>query len=121
MARPRVYRHQVRCPECGSNRMPKDGHSKGRQVYHCGDCGRRYIPEAAYHRPSAANKECAVAMYRESSSLRATGRVFGVSAQAVTLWLKKRCAPRCPGWGGGADSATPVLPAFRRRRCDCLG
>ena len=33
MARPRVYRHQARCPECGSNRMPKDGYSKGRQVY----------------------------------------------------------------------------------------
>ena len=32
MARPRVYRHQARCPECGSNRMPKDGHSKGRQI-----------------------------------------------------------------------------------------
>ena len=37
MARPRFYRRQARCPECGSNRMPKDGHSKGRQVYHCGD------------------------------------------------------------------------------------
>ena len=37
MARPRVYRRQARCLECGSNRMPKDGHSKGRQVYHCGD------------------------------------------------------------------------------------
>ena len=23
MARPRVYRHNVRCPECGSNWMPK--------------------------------------------------------------------------------------------------
>ena len=22
MARPRVYRHDVRCPECGSDRMP---------------------------------------------------------------------------------------------------
>ena len=37
MARPRVYRRQARCPECGSNWMPKDGHSKGRQVYQCGD------------------------------------------------------------------------------------
>ena len=37
MAYPRVYRRQALCPECGSNRMPKDGHSKGRQVYHCGD------------------------------------------------------------------------------------
>ena len=37
MAHPRVYRRQARCLECGSNRMPKGGHSKGRQVYQCGD------------------------------------------------------------------------------------
>ena len=30
-----------------------------------------------------------MAMYREGSSLSAIGRVFGVSAQAVTLWLKQ--------------------------------
>ena len=44
MARPRVYRHDVRCPECGSNWMTKDSTSKGRQVYHCGDCGPPHHP-----------------------------------------------------------------------------
>ena len=65
---PRVYRHDVRCPECRSNRMPKDGTSKGkgRQVYHCGDCGRRTIPDAAYQRPSATDQERALAMYRRA-------------------------------------------------------
>ena len=29
------------------------------------DCGRLYIPEAAYHHSSAANKERAMAMHRE--------------------------------------------------------
>ena len=89
MARPRVYRHQARCPECGSNWMPKDGHSKGRQVC-CPKwgSGRRLRPplhSAAYHRPSAANKDRAMAMCREGSSLRAIGRVFGVSTQAVSV------------------------------------
>ena len=45
MARPRIYRHQARCPECGSNWMLKDGRSKGRQVYHCGDCGAATFPK----------------------------------------------------------------------------
>ena len=57
MARPRVYRYDVRCPECGSNWMPKDGTSKGRQVYHCSDCGRRTIPDAAHQRPGADDEE----------------------------------------------------------------
>ena len=37
MARPCAYNHDIRCPECGSNWMPKNGTSKGRQVYRCGD------------------------------------------------------------------------------------
>ena len=32
MARPRAYNHDIRCPECVSNRMPKNGASQGRQV-----------------------------------------------------------------------------------------
>ena len=109
MARLRVYRRQARCPECGSNWMPKDGHSKGRQVCHCGDCGRRYIPEAAYHRPGAADKERAMAMYREGSSLRAIGRIFGVSAQAVSVWCgSKRGARRTVPDAAAERTAQPL-------------
>ena len=88
MARPRVYRRDIRCPECGSecgsNRMPKDGTSKGRKVCHCGDGGRRTIPDAAYQPPSAADKERALAMYQVGSSLSAIARIFGVSVPAVS-------------------------------------
>ena len=89
MARPRVYRHDVRYPECGSNRMPKDGTAKGLQVYHCGDCGRRTIPDATYQRPGAAEQERALAMYREGSSLSAIARIFGGSVPAVSQWVKR--------------------------------
>ena len=108
MARPRVYRHDVRCPECGSNWMPKDGTSKGRQVYHCGDCGRRTIPDAAYQRPGAADKERALAMYQEGSSLSAIARIFGVSVQAVSQWVKKGGPPPGLGCAGGAQSGLPA-------------
>ena len=81
IARPRVYRHDVRCSECSSNWMPKDGTSKGRQVYHCGDCGLRTIPDAAYQIPSGGGGERALAMYREGSSLSAIARIFGVGVQ----------------------------------------
>ena len=33
MARERAYRHDVRCRHCGSNWMPKDGHTRGWQVF----------------------------------------------------------------------------------------
>ena len=110
MARPRVYRHDVRCPECGSNWMPKDGTAKGRQVYHCGDCGRRAIPDAAYQKPGAADNERALAMYQEGSSLSAVARIFGVgvSVQAVSQWVKKGGAPHGPGCAGGVKSGLPA-------------
>ena len=75
----------------------------------------RYIPEAAYHRPGAADKERAMAMHREGSSLRAIGRVFGVSAQAVTLGLKKG-SPSLSRMRRRGENVVLVLPAFRRRR-----
>ena len=89
MVRRRVYRHDVRCPDCGSNWMRKDGLSGGKQAYRCGDCGRRYLPEGAYRRPSAEVKERALQMYGEGSSLSAIGRVLGYSATAVQGWVKK--------------------------------
>ena len=94
MARSRVYRHDVRCPDCGSNWMRKDGCTNGKQAYSCGDCRRRCVPEGAYRRPSAAVKERGIAMYTEGSSLRgsslsAIGRVLGYSAAAVPGWVGK--------------------------------
>ena len=89
MVRARVYRHDVRCPDCGSNWMRKDGFSGGKQTYNCGDCGRRYLPEGAYRRPGLGVKERAIESYVEGSSLSAIGRLLGYSATAVQGWVKK--------------------------------
>ena len=89
MVRRRVYRHNVRCPDCGSNRMRMGGFSNGRQAYRGGDCRRRYVPDGAYRRPGPAVKAQAIAMYIEGSSLIAIGRVLGYSAPAVLGWVKK--------------------------------
>ena len=107
MSRHRVYRDNVRCPECGSNWMPKAGTAKGRQVYRCGECQRYYTPDAAYHRPSSADRERALAMYRQGSSLRAVGQAFGVSATAVSQWAKREAAPPEAESAGQAASAPP--------------
>ena len=36
-------------PHCGSNRMPKDGHSGKKQTCRCGDCKYRYAPDGNRH------------------------------------------------------------------------
>ena len=93
-ARSRVYRHDVRCPDCASNWMRRDGFTNGKQAYSCGDCRRRYVPQGAYRRPSAAVKERGISMYTEGSSLSAIGRVLGYSTAAVQGWVEKRGAER---------------------------
>ena len=50
MARPRVYRHDARCPGCGSNRMRKDGFSGGRPAYRYGNYSRRHHHPHRYRR-----------------------------------------------------------------------
>jgi transposase-like protein len=49
MARSRTYRHDLPGPHCGSNWTPKDGHSRGKQTYRCGDCHHRFAPEGNRH------------------------------------------------------------------------
>ena len=93
MARSRVYRHDIRCPHCGSNWIPRHGLDQGRQVYRCGDCGRRHIPDGAYRRPSPDLKAQALEMYGEGSSRSAIGRLLGYSATAVQQWVKKGGSP----------------------------
>ena len=75
MAKERVYRHDIRCPRCGSNWMRKDGHSRGKQVYACGDCKRKHVAGGKFHHFSDAAKDMAIACTRTGlACLRLRGR-----------------------------------------------
>ena len=49
MARARTYRHDLRCPHCGSNWTPKDDRSRGKQTYRCRDYHHRFTPMGNRH------------------------------------------------------------------------
>lgn len=90
MARPRIYRHDVRCRHCGSNWMPKDGRTRGQQVYKCGECKKKYVAAAAEHpRFSEHAKRQAVQMCAEGSSMSAAARIMGASVASVSRWIKE--------------------------------
>lgn len=90
MARPRVYRHDMRCPHCGSNWTPKDGRSRGKQTYRCRECQHRFTPDGNRHYYSEAIKSQALKMYAEGSSVSAIGRVMGIQLGTVFSWVKKK-------------------------------
>ena len=94
--------------------MPRhgDGFSNGKQAYSCGECRRRYVPEAAYRRPGLAVKAqgIAIAMSTEGNSLSAMGRMLGYGAAAVQGWVEKG------GAGPGAICGNGAGSALRERR-----
>lgn len=90
MSRARVYRHDVRCPHCGSNWCKKDGHSRGKQTYLCNECFHRFTPEAKRHVYPERLKQEAADMYCEGTGIAATGRVLAVPLGTVYSWLKKK-------------------------------
>lgn len=112
MARPRLYQHDLRCPHCGSNWTPKDGHSRGKQTYRCGDCHYRFTPDGNRHYYSEAVKRQALDMYAEGTGITAIGRVLGVQTATVFSWIKK--SPSKWGvdgqTGGGAGDPGPARP-----------
>ena len=89
MARPRMYRHDVRCPHCGSNWMVKNGNANGKQTYLCRECHHRTTPSATRHVYPESVKRQATAMYCEGTGIEAISRVLSVNATTVADWIKK--------------------------------
>ncbi len=78
------------CYHCGSSRVNKSGQTKnGKQRYTCRDCKRHLRDSPQSHNYSEERKEEILRAYHERTSLRGLTRIFGVSRQTVTSWLKK--------------------------------
>jgi len=80
----------LQCRHCQSEQIVRNGRTmKGKQKFLCRTCGRqsREGPEANAYR--AERRQEILATYREGSSLRGVSRIFGVSRNTVSLWLKQ--------------------------------
>ena len=78
------------CPHCGGNSLRKHGRSANdKQKYLCKSCGRTFRENPGSNAYSEERKEEILRAYAERTSLRGLTRIFGVSRQTVTSWLKK--------------------------------
>ena len=99
MTRARVYRHDLRCPHCGSNWPPQGRPFPGQADLRCRDCHHRFTPDGNRHCFPEAVKRQALDMYAGGTGITATGRILGVQLATVFSWVKK--SPPSPGTGGG--------------------
>ncbi len=79
------------CRECGSSNIVKNGHSaSGSKQYHCKDCGAHKVLDPEPRGYSEEEKAEILRAYRERGSKRAISRIFGISRNTLTRWLKKK-------------------------------
>ena len=76
MAAARSCRDDLQRPHCGSNRLPKDGRSRGKQTCRCRLCHYRFTPDGNRHYYSEQVKEQAIDLYGEGMSIAAISRVL---------------------------------------------
>lgn len=77
-----------KCSKCNSENIVKNGKDKkGKQKYHCKDCGcyGTLNPNYGY---SDEFKQKVLKSYKERSSMRGVERIFGVSRKTLSKWLK---------------------------------
>ena len=79
----------IRCPECSSENVIKDGKLGGKQRYLCKKCHRRFTPEAKHIFRPKHFKERAIKMYVNGMSINAIAKTLGVPFSTVYGWIKK--------------------------------
>lgn len=80
----------MECVQCRSGAVIKRGKTRnGKQRFGCKRCGVTFREHPQSNAYEQARKEEILRAYHERSSLRGLTRVFGVSRQTVTSWLKK--------------------------------
>ncbi len=88
---------EIRCPDCDSPRVIRHGTTpQATQRFRCKDCKRTFINPADQRGYSQAFKEQMLAAYQERASLRGISRVFKISRNTLTQWLKQKgglCRP----------------------------
>ena len=88
-----MIQQTLQCPKCESEHIVKNGRNQsGNQQYYCKECESYGVLDPEPRGYSDEEKEQILAAYRERGSMRAVERIFGVSRNTLSRWLKKRGA-----------------------------
>ena len=107
MAAARSYRDELQRPHCGSNRLPKDGRSRGKQICGCRFCHYRFMPDGNRHYYPEQAKEQAIDLYGEGIGRGHHQPGFGGQAGCRVRMGQK--SPVGVGHLGLGDDAAPAV------------
>ena len=79
----------MKCPECKSDHINKNGHRGQKQNYICVNCGRQFIHSYETKGYSDDVKRTCLKMYVNGLGFRGIERVTGVSRTTIMDWVKQ--------------------------------
>jgi insertion element IS1 protein InsB len=80
----------IRCPECNSEHVNKNGRKKNKQNHICVDCGKQFIDSYSYRGYTQEIKEKCLKMHIDGISFRAIERIQGVHHTTIINWVKQK-------------------------------
>lgn len=81
---------QIVCRHCGASSYRRHGYTRShKQRYFCKECNTCFVMESQEIIYDEARKEEILRAYQERASLRGLSRIFGVSRNTITSWIKK--------------------------------
>ena len=88
----------MKCPNCQSNQIRKNGHRRGKQNYHSQKCDRQFITTYSQVGYASSVKENCLKMYVNGLGFRAIERITGVNHNTVIRWVRKSASalPNAP-------------------------
>lgn len=78
----------MKCPQCNSLSIRKNGRRREKQCYQCRDCKRQFVEFPLTKNYPSEVKQLCLKMYRNGMKLRAIERVTGIHHTTIMKWLK---------------------------------
>jgi transposase-like protein len=80
----------MKCPECKSDHINKNGKKRGKQNYICVNCQRQFLDHYQEYKGYSDNvkHECLM-MYVNGMGLRAIGRVKRIHHSTIMNWIEQ--------------------------------
>ena len=79
----------IKCPDCDSTNIYKNGHRGEKQNHVCVDCGRQFIESSTVIGYSQDVRDICLKMYCNGMGFRQIERCTGVNHNTVIAWVRK--------------------------------
>lgn len=74
----------MKCPQCNSAKIIKNGYRRGKQSYRCRHCNRQFVESPANQRYPQEVKQLCLKMYLNGMGLRGIERVTEIHHTTIT-------------------------------------